>query len=233
MKPKNVFLMTVMAIVCYHYVAADHRKTYIVHMDKSVMPMAFSHHLHWYEATMRTSVSKPTDMLNAYDKVMHGFTTRLTVDEAKLLKQKHGIVSIQEEPVYKLHTARSPEFLGLEVTSDVMLPESNSGSDVIVGVVDTGVWPGSKSLDDTGFAPIPSRWKGMCQTGRGFNKSSCNRKLIGARYFLKSYEAWTNGTFDENVKSRSPVDDDGHGTHCATTAVGSVVTGASLFGYAK
>ncbi|KAI7742117.1 hypothetical protein M8C21_007258 [Ambrosia artemisiifolia] len=234
MKPMNVFLMAVMVIVCYCYAAADdQRKTYIVHMDKSVMPMAYSNHLHWYEATMRVSVSTPTDMLYAYDKVMHGFSTRLTIDEAKLLKQRHGIVSVQEEPIYQLHTTRSPEFLGLEVTSDVMVPESNSGSDVIVGVVDGGVWPGHKSLDDTGFAPVPSRWKGECQSGRGFNKSSCNRKLIGARYFLKAHEALLNGTFDENVKSRSPLDDDGHGTHCATTAVGSAVSRASLFGYAK
>ncbi|KAF5792249.1 putative tripeptidyl-peptidase II [Helianthus annuus] len=235
MKPKNVFLMTVMAIMCYRYcyVAADPRKTYIVHMDKSLMPMAYSHHLHWYDATMRGSVSKPTDMLYAYDKVMHGFTTRLTVDEAKLLKRKHGVVSIQEEPIYELQTTRSPEFLGLDDSSDVMLSVAKSEVDVIVGVLDTGVWPGSKSLDDTGFGPIPSRWKGICQNGTGFNESSCNKKLIGARYFLRGYEASLNGTFNENVDSRSPVDENGHGTHCATIAVGSAVTGASLFGYAK
>ncbi|KAL8250710.1 hypothetical protein R6Q59_034403 [Mikania micrantha] len=234
MKPSNFVLMALMAIICYRYVAADsinHKKTYIVHMDKSVMPSPFSDHVHWYHTTMR-SVSKTTDMMYAYNKVMHGFTTRLTIDEVELLKQQNGIVSVQEEQVYQLHTTRSPEFLGLE-RNDLMLPESISGGDVIVGVLDTGVWPKSKSLDDTGFGPIPRRWKGKCETGPDFNKSSCNRKLIGARYFLKGYEAFLNGTFDENLESRSPVDDDGHGTHCATTAVGSAVPDASLFGYAK
>ncbi|KAL8230952.1 hypothetical protein R6Q57_000730 [Mikania cordata] len=234
MKPTNVILMALMAVICYRYVAADsinHKKTYIVHMDKSVMPSPFSDHLHWYHATMR-SVSKTTDMLYAYNKVMHGFTTRLTIDEVELLKKQKGILYVQEEQVYQLHTTRSPEFLGLE-RNDLMLPESISGGDVIVGVLDTGVWPKSKSLDDTGFGPIPRRWKGKCETGPNFNKSSCNRKLIGARYFLKGYEASLNGTFDENLESRSPVDDNGHGTHCATTAVGSAVTDASLFGYAK
>ncbi|KAI3726630.1 hypothetical protein L1987_66429 [Smallanthus sonchifolius] len=231
MKLRNVILMAVMAVFCYRYVAANHQKTYIVHMDKSVMPSPLSDHMQWYHTTMR-SVSKSSEILYAYNKVMHGFSTRLTVDEVELLKQQHGIVSVEEEPVYQLHTTRSPEFLGLE-RGDVMLPESKSGGDVIVGVVDTGVWPGSKSLDDTGFAPIPSRWRGKCETGRGFNKSSCNRKLIGARYFLKAYEASMNGTFDENVETRSPVDDEGHGTHTATTAAGSTVTGASLSGYAK
>ncbi|KAK1433438.1 hypothetical protein QVD17_10348 [Tagetes erecta] len=227
----HVILKALMAVFFYSCVAAEHQKTYIVHMDKSVMPSPFSDHLQWYGMTMR-SVSKSADMVYAYNKAMHGFSTRLTVDEAELLRKQHGIMHVQEEPVYQLHTTRTPEFLGLE-TSDVTLLESNSGSDVIVGVVDTGVWPGSKSLNDTGFGPIPSRWKGKCETGKGFKKSSCNRKLIGARYFLQSYEALLNGTFDENVESRSPLDDGGHGTHCATTAVGSAVTSASLSGYAK
>ncbi|KAI3726631.1 hypothetical protein L1987_66430 [Smallanthus sonchifolius] len=164
MKPiRNIIvLMAVMAVICYRYVAADqkhHQKTYIVHMDKSVMPSPFSDHVHWYHTTMR-SVSKSSEMLYAYNKVMHGFTTRLTVEEAELLKKQHGTVSVQEETIYELHTTRSPEFLGLE-RGDVMLPESKSGGDVIVGVVDAGVWPGSKSLDDTGFAPIPSRWRAV------------------------------------------------------------------------
>ncbi|XP_076928694.1 subtilisin-like protease SBT1.7 [Bidens hawaiensis] len=235
MNLRNAVLIAVLlAVFCYRYVASDWKhldqKTYIVHMDKSVMPSPFSNHLQWYETTMR-SVSKSSNMLYTYNKVMHGFSARLTVDEANLLKQQHGILSVHEEPIYQLHTTRSPEFLGLE-RSDVMLPEFNSGSNVIVGVVDTGVWPG-KSLDDTGFGPIPIKWKGKCKAGKGFKKSFCNRKLIGARYFLKSYEVWNNGTIDESVESRSPLDDEGHGTHTATTAAGSAVAGASLFGYAK
>lgn len=233
MKPGNVVLMAIMLAFFYCYVTAgskQNQKTYIVHMDKSVMPSAFSDHLEWYETSMR-SVSESTNMLYAYNTVIHGFSTRLTVDEAKLLKQQDGIVSVQEETIYKLHTTHSPEFLGLE-KSETMMPGSRSGGDVIVGVVDTGVWPGSKSLDDTGFGPIPSRWKGECESGTGFSVSSCNKKLIGARYFSKAYEA-TYGPIDETVESKSPMDDDGHGTHTSTTAGGSAVTGASLFGFAK
>nr|XP_043617821.1 subtilisin-like protease SBT1.7 [Erigeron canadensis] len=230
---RKVVLVTIMVAVCYSYVAADQKhqkKTYIIHMDKSVMPSTFSDHVEWYETSMR-SVSMSTEMLYSYNKVIHGFSTRLTVEEAKLLEQQHGIVSVQEETVYKLHTTHSPEFLGLD-NSKVMFSGSQSSSDVIVGVVDTGVWPGSKSLDDTGFGPVPSSWRGECETGTGFSKSSCNNKLIGARYFSRAYEA-TYGAIDENVESKSPMDDDGHGTHTSTTAAGSAVTGASLFGFAR
>ncbi|XP_071709822.1 subtilisin-like protease SBT1.7 [Rutidosis leptorrhynchoides] len=233
MNSRNVILVAVIVAVCCGYVAADrihNQKTYIVHMDKSVMPTTFSDHVQWYETSMK-SVSKSTNMLYAYNKVIHGFSTRLTADEAKLLEQQHGIVSVQEEMIYELHTTRSPEFLGLE-RQEMMHSGPFSSSDVIVGVVDTGVWPGSKSLDDTGFGPVPSSWKGECESGPGFSVSSCNKKLIGARYFSRSYEA-TYGPIDEKVESKSPMDDDGHGTHTSTTAAGSAVTDASLFGFAK
>ncbi|PWA47999.1 Peptidase S8/S53 domain-containing protein [Artemisia annua] len=233
MNPINVVLMAVMVTFCYSYVAAEwknNQKTYIVHMDKSVMPSMFSDHLLWYETSMR-SVSEYTNMLYTYDTVIHGFSTRLTVDEAKLLEQQHGIVSVQEETIYKLQTTHSPEFLGLE-KNDVIHQGSRSGSDVIVGVVDTGVWPGSKSLDDTGFGPIPRSWKGECESGPGFSEASCNKKLIGARSFSIAYEA-TYGAINEKVGSKSPMDDSGHGTHTSTTAVGSTVTHAGLFGFAN
>lgn len=208
----------------------QNQKTYIVHMDRSVKPSVFSGHLEWYETSMR-SVSKSTYMLYAYDKVMHGFSTRLTVEEAGLLEKQPGIISVQEEVIYELHTTRSPEFLGLEL-SNMMVHEAGASGDVIVGVVDTGVWPESKSLDDTGFGPVPSSWKGECESGTGFNVTSCNKKLIGARYFSRAYEA-AYGSIDEKTESKSPMDDDGHGTHTSTTAAGSTVPGASLFGFAK
>ncbi|CAI5458907.1 unnamed protein product [Closterium sp. Yama58-4] len=63
-------------------------------------------------------------------------------------------------------------------------------------------------------ARLPKRWKGAC-TGL----SRCNRKLIGARYFLKGYEAeygkLARGEF------RSARDAGGHGTWCAGAAAGN------------
>lgn len=205
------------------------KKTYIVHMAKSEMPASFDDHTHWYDSSLK-SVSDSAEMLYTYSNVVHGFSTRLTADEAQSLENQPGILSVLPEMKYELHTTRSPQFLGLDKTTN-LFPQSNSVSDVIVGVLDTGVWPESKSYDDTGLGPIPSSWNGACESGTNFTSSNCNRKLIGARYFSRGYEA-TLGSIDISRESKSPRDDDGHGSHTSSTAAGSVVANASLFGYA-
>lgn len=205
------------------------RRTYIVHMAKSQMPAAFQHHAHWYDSSLK-SVSGSARMIYSYDTVVHGFSTRLTAREAKSLEARPGILSVLPELRYELHTTRTPEFLGLD-KGKALFPESDSGNEVVVGVLDTGVWPESKSFDDTGLGPVPSGWRGACEPGTNFTASNCNRKLVGARFFSKGYEA-TMGPIDVSKESKSPRDDDGHGTHTASTAAGSAVDGASLFGYA-
>lgn len=205
------------------------KKTYIIHMDKSIMPASFSNHLHWYDSSLK-SVSDSAEMLYTYQHVAHGFAAILTAQEADLLAKQPGILSVIPEIRYELHTTRTPQFLGLG-TTNAHFPASDKQSDVIIGILDTGVWPEHKSFDDTGLGPVPASWKGQCEAGKNFTASKCNRKLVGARFFSNGYEA-AFGPIDEASESKSPRDDDGHGTHTATTAGGSAVAGASLFGFA-
>lgn len=55
------------------------------------------------------------------------------------------------------------------------------------------------------------------------------RKLIGARYYLRSYEA-NFGTLDPTQDFRSPRDVNGHGTHTSSTIGGRVVPNAAAIG---
>ncbi|KAL2322808.1 hypothetical protein Fmac_027187 [Flemingia macrophylla] len=210
--------------------AEPERSTYIVHVAKSDMPEAFEEHEAWYESSLR-SVSELAEMMYTYENVIHGYATRLTKEEARLLEGQRGVLAVLPETRYEVHTTRTPLFLGLDKSAD-MFPDSSSASDVVVGVLDTGVWPESKSFEDTGLGPVPATWKGECEEGTNFTARSCNRKLIGARFFVSGCEAML-GPINETEESRSPRDDDGHGTHTASTAAGSVVSRASLFGYAS
>jgi subtilisin family serine protease len=101
--------------------------------------------------------------------------------------------------------------------------KNGAGAGVIVGDIDTGIQPGHPSFADRGSAYIghaydpPAVWDGACQAGDGFAISDCNNKLIGARYFLDGF-----GRNNLDPKSFvSPRDDDGHGTHTASTAAGN------------
>ncbi|CAN7078396.1 unnamed protein product [Brassica oleracea var. botrytis] len=206
--------------------------TYIVHMAKSQMPSSYDLHSLWYDSSLR-SVSESAQLLYTYNNAIHGFSTRLTPEEADSLMTQPGVISVLPEHRYELHTTRSPLFLGLDEHNNAdLFPQTGASSDVVVGVLDTGVWPESKSFSDKGFGPVPSTWKGGCEAGTNFTASLCNRKLIGARFFARGYEA-TMGPVDESKESRSPRDDDGHGTHTSSTAAGSVVEGASLLGFAS
>ncbi|KAF8722091.1 hypothetical protein HU200_022726 [Digitaria exilis] len=211
----------------------EERKTYIVHMAKSSMPAEYSNHGEWYGASLRSVSPASNKMLYAYDTVLHGFSARLTATEAGDLASLDGVLAVLPEARYELHTTRTPEFLGIagDGAGAGLFPQSGTAADVVVGVLDTGVWPESPSYSDAGLGEVPPFWKGQCVSGSNFNSSSCNRKLVGARFYSRGYEA-AMGPIDTSRESNSPRDDDGHGTHTSSTAAGAAVEHASLFGFA-
>ncbi|GMP38311.1 hypothetical protein CsSME_00009605 [Camellia sinensis var. sinensis] len=185
-------------------VVADDRRTYIIHVDKSAMPSPFPDH--------------------------HSCAV-LSQSQLDQLEKMPGHVATYPETFGKLQTTHSPKFLGLEPNVGLW-PAANFGDDMIIGVIDTGIWPESESFRDDEMPPVPERWRGSCESGVEFNSSNCNRKLIGARSFSKGMkEAGLNisKTYDYD----SPRDFFGHGTHTSSTAAGSPVQDASYFNYAK
>ncbi|XP_051128568.1 subtilisin-like protease SBT5.6 [Andrographis paniculata] len=112
---------------------------------------------------------------------------------------------------------------------ELMRRANSNIMDIVVGVVDTGICPESPSFTDAGMGPIPQTWKGICQVGVEFQTTDCNKKLIGARYFVAAYEA-TYGQVNPAVEYRSPRDMDGHGTHVASVATGRVIGNAAAAG---
>lgn len=193
------------------------------------MPATFQRPSAWH-LQLVGHVSGTARIIDHPDTSLHSFAVRMMPEEANRLGGRPEVNGWHEDVQYKLSTTRTPEFLGLDKIS-ALRPESDSVNEVVVGVLDSGVWPESKSFDDTGLGPVPSWWRGACQPGTNFTASNCNRKLIGARFFSKGYEA-TMGPIDVSKESKSPRDHEGHGTHTASTAAGSAVDGASLFGYA-
>ncbi|XWS25594.1 hypothetical protein CRYUN_Cryun27aG0081200 [Craigia yunnanensis] len=202
------------------------------------MPKAFSGQQSWYLATLASlsanmkansnSTIPSSKLIYSYNHVIQGFSASLTPAELETLKNSPGYVSSVRDRTAKVDTTHSFKFLGLNSDTGAW-PVSNFGKDVIIGVIDTGVWPESENFNDNKMTDVPSKWKGECENGTQFNSSMCNKKLIGARSFNKGLIA-----HDPNItiSMNSPRDTEGHGTHTSTTAAGTYVQDASYFGYA-
>ncbi|XP_019054102.1 PREDICTED: subtilisin-like protease SBT3.1 [Nelumbo nucifera] len=79
---------------------------------------------------------------------------------------------------------------------------------------------------------MPKRFKGKCVPEQNFTMANCNRKIIGAQYYLKGLEATARRSLESLIPSFlcSARAENGHGTHTASIAVGSAVSDTSLFG---
>jgi hypothetical protein len=85
--------------------------------------------------------------------------------------EKEAVLSIHEKVVYRPQTTRSWDFIGLPLPQHQAdpLPFEN---DVIIGMVDTGIWPESQSFSDDGLPPPPPKWKGAC------SNFTCNKYIL-------------------------------------------------------
>ncbi|XP_078154580.1 subtilisin-like protease SBT5.4 [Carex rostrata] len=170
-------------------------------------------------------------IIYSYTQHINGFAAKIDKETADLTAKLPGVVSVFPSRGYQLHTTRSWEFLGLEsdgnVNSNSLWSKAGYGKDTIIGNLDTGVWPESESFADDGMADVPTEWKGICDNEFDAN-FTCNKKLIGARYFNKGYEAFVGPL---NISYQTPRDSDGHGTHTLSTAGGAFVANASVLGY--
>ncbi|GLJ49904.1 hypothetical protein SUGI_1060850 [Cryptomeria japonica] len=232
-------------LVCFMFTSyvttkgADYASTYIICMDKSIKPNEFSTHEHWYKSLLSSVKSVTADQNTqsadfyhyTYDTVMQGFSALLTQSELDMLEEMPGHVLSFPDPEGNIHTTHSTEFLGLDPNSG-LLPRSRFGQDVIIAILDTGIWPESPSFGDHGMEPVPARWKGKCVKGTHFDPSLCNKKLIGARFFNKANLA-KYGTVDFSKDYDSPRDFAGHGSHTSSTAGGNYVEGVNSYGYAQ
>ncbi|VFQ77571.1 unnamed protein product [Cuscuta campestris] len=242
-----ILLSFSICLLCTFSIATSNgspKKTYIIQMDKSAKPEEFTGgHGEWYSSLVKSVLYQEQEtgessgeerVLYSYQTAFHGVAARLTEEELQRLEKKHGVLAVFPETVYRLHTTRSSLFMRLlgngNASSDPWAGKLMN-SNVVVGVLDTGIWPESPSFNDTGMGAVPRHWKGECEVGRGFAKNSCNRKIVGARVFYQGYEA-ASGKIPEQGENKSPRDQDGHGTHTASTVAGSPVRGANLLGYA-
>ncbi|XP_075489214.1 subtilisin-like protease SBT5.6 [Primulina tabacum] len=241
----NNYLFVAFSILVLHVscISCAERQVYVVYLGEHSGTKTFQEiediHHSYLHAVKGSKEEAKKCIIYSYKNVINGFSALLSPEEGDMLSGMDGVISVfRSHPRNnRLHTTRSWDFINLleanwdptRVNGEQFLRTAGYGKDVIVGVLDSGVWPESASFSDEGMDPVPATWNGTCEEGVAFNSSNCNRKLIGARYYLKGYEA-IYGPLDPTTDLKSPRDIYGHGTHTASTIGGRRVDNAAAIG---
>jgi len=182
-----------------------------------------------------------------YAYTYNGYSARLSENQAAQLEKQSDVVSVTPDEVVTMDTSSTPDFLGLTAPGGLWdqlggtgdKKTTGAGENIIIGIVDSGIWPESKSFSDRDadgklvFQQIPG-WHGKCTPGEQFNASMCGQKLIGAQWFNAAWGGDAALEADRPWEFMSVRDYNGHGSHTAPTSGGNFgvpATGpAAVFG---
>ncbi|KAF8096983.1 hypothetical protein N665_0298s0047 [Sinapis alba] len=190
-------------------------------------------HLEILKSVLGSEEAANKSMIYSYHHGFSGFAAKLTPADAKKLKNHPEVIILIENRKLVMQTTRTWDYLGLFSTpasSKGLLNETNMGSGAIIGVIDSGIWSESSVYNDNGYEPIPKQWKGQCVSADQFTPSDCNKKLIGAKYYMYGLNADLKTSINSSVEHLSPRDHNGHGTQVSSTVAGSLVSNVTFPG---
>jgi subtilisin family serine protease len=169
------------------------------------------------------------EKLYGYTITNNGVAAELTAAQAQELSKSRDVLALTPDALSTPDTTLSPHFLGLDAGGGLWSQlggPREAGKGIVVGVIDTGIWPESEAFAGGTGIPVPADWHGVCQAGERWSKNTCNDKLIGARYYYAGF----------GIKNVLPADflsardGAGHGSHTSSTAAGNYGTHVSIDG---
>jgi hypothetical protein len=205
-------------------------------------------------------------ILADYEVVVNGFAAMLTDAEVLALKSNPAVIDVQADAARKYDTVTTSAFLGLSASGGLWSQFAGGslvkGENMVVGIVDGGIWPENKAFADRvdangqptfdasgtlAYTSAPGTFTGGCMSGPGFDPlKHCNNKLIGAKFFNSGFLAsgltlnWSDfvSPRDSNIGSNGTSSGHGgHGDHTASTAAGNannpVILGGAFMGLAS
>jgi len=189
-------------------------------------------------------------VIASYDVVLNGFSVLLTDAEVLSLKTNPAVADIQADVPRHLDTVSTANFLKLTAAGGLYSQFAGGslvkGENMVVGIVDGGIWPenpayadrvdanGKPTFDPSAtlaFTSPPASFTGGCVAGEGFDPiKHCNNKLVGAKFYNSVF--LTTGQTKNWTEFYSPRDSNigtdgvstghgGHGDHTASTAAGN------------
>jgi subtilisin family serine protease len=205
-------------------------------------------------------VAPDAEKIYSYRFGLNGFAARMTAAQAHELENMPEVLHVWEDEIRPLTTNFSLDFLELyDADKGLRGPEGLDGDGIIIGVIDSGVYPEHPALADTEQADRPSACQSTWAEVTFLGLWLCRRfEKLPEEVVFDPPENWngicqTGENFEEDTcnnkligaryfisgaentgpidsgEIRSARDVDGHGTHTATIAAGNKVT-ATIFG---
>ena len=186
---------------------------------RSSASRAYLDHLAEQQAEATTDISKnlgrDVAAEQTYRHALNGIAVAMAPEEAELVAQLPGVVSVEPDRLWQLDTDVSNEIIGSpavwggETGTDV----GTRGEGVLVGMIDSGVnagHPAFAAVYGEGYQhtnPFGAGvYRGVCAPGAARPEAICNDKLVGAYNF---------------TSETSATDSDGHGSHTGSTMAGN------------
>ena len=165
--------------------------------------------------------------LYSYGAVFDGFAAEMTDAQAKQAMQMKGVIAVTRDHLRQVADPTTPTFLGLTGPNGFYAKSGAKGENVVIGMVDTGIWPENPAFSDQvggqqAYRPLRG-WHGTCDTGTDTTDPfpGCNNKLIGARYYNAAWGGDDGIHYYFPEEFLSPRDFAGHGSHTSSTAGGN------------
>jgi subtilisin family serine protease len=189
-------------------------------------------HLNAERKAARRAAAVPESAVDVeYSFAVNGFAAELTPEQVQRLEKQDAVLAVQPDELQQPQTDASGEFLGL-TGPDAAWAQGYTGEGVVVGVIDTGIWPEHPSFADDGTYPAPvGVADGIpCEFGTTPGNAddatfACTNKLLGARDMRAAYNRVVGPELYDSAR-----DADGHGTHVAGTAAGNAGVQAEVLG---
>lgn len=166
-------------------------------------------------------LGRPIEFYSTYQWGLNGVSVRMSPEEAEFVRTLPGVVDVAVNTVKYPLTDHGPNWIGAPSmwgprnSADCTVDGGGCGEGVIVGIIDTGINHDHRSFADVGddgydhTNPWGSgNYKGVCED----DPSLCNDKLIGMYDFTGA----------------GAEDDEGHGSHTASTAAGNFLNNVTL-----
>ena len=173
----------------------------------------------------------------SYTFSFNGFAAKLTEKQAAALAKQSDVLAVTPDELQEVQTSTTPRFLGLTDPGGLWdqlggptgtKTHAGAGENIVIGVVDSGIWPQSKSFSDRDangkliYQPFGGR-HGRCEDSSAdgsWTSDNCNKKLIWARHFNAAWGGDAAIQAQRPWEFLSPRDYNGHGTHTSSTAGG-------------